>query len=191
MKIKLLLPLFLLLGVSLTAQLPQATAMIPISVSVTGFVPHPGTYQLTVFSRLSDAVKASRGELPQISDPLTMSPLQQKAVQEDSLYANFQGLRQLRLTRQGKSQVYDLLRFMRLGELEQNPLLKDGDLIWVPTLEQSVSVMGSVYLPGEYQFGLATSWATCSGSARASLPRPISNASSSIVISPTEWILTS
>lgn len=152
MKIKLLLPLFLLLGVSLTAQLPQATAMIPISVSVTGFVPHPGTYQLTVFSRLSDAVKASRGELPQISDPLTMSPLQQKAVEEDSLYANFQGLRQLRLTRQGKSQVYDLLRFLRLGELEQNPLLKDGDLIWVPTLEQSVSVMGSVYLPGEYQF---------------------------------------
>lgn len=152
MKIKLLLPLILLLAVSLSAQLPQATVMIPISVSVTGFVARPGVYQLTVFSRLSDAVRISRGDLPQITDPLTITPMQQRALEEDSLYTHFQGLRQVRLTRQGKSENYDLLKFLRLGELDQNPLLKDGDLVWVPSLDKSVSVSGSVYIPGEYQF---------------------------------------
>jgi len=152
MKIKLLLLLMLLLTLSLAAQLTQTQTFIPISVSVTGFVPRPGVYQLSTFSHLSDAVKASRGELPQITNPLSVSPMQQRSAVEDSLYSNFQGLRQLRLTRQGKSQNYDLLKFLRLGDLEQNPLLRDGDLIWVPSLEQSVSVMGSVFLPGEYQY---------------------------------------
>ena len=152
MKIKLLLALTLLVAVSLAAKIPQSMSALPISVSVTGFVPRPGSYQLSSFSRLSDALKASRGELPDVTDPLTMTPLQKKSVEEDSLYTNFQGLRQVRLTRGAKTETYDLLKFLRLGVADQNPLLMDGDLIWVKSLEKRVSVSGSVYLPGEYQF---------------------------------------
>ena len=152
MKNKVLILLFLSLAIALAAQYPSSTAMMPINVSVTGFVANPGVYQLSVFSRLSDALELSRGKLPKPDNPLLLTPLEQKAADEDSLYTHHQGLREVRLTRQGQSEIYDLLRFMRLGELEQNPLLKDGDVIWVPALDKQVSVSGSVYLPGDYHF---------------------------------------
>lgn len=152
MKTKLLVLLLLCLSLPMMAQISQSTAMLPINVSVTGFVAEPGVYQLTIFSRLSDAISLSRGLLPKIDNPLSITPMQQKQLDADSLYTNFQGLRQVRLTRAGKSQSYDLIRFKRLGELEQNPLLKDGDVVWVPAMEKSVSVSGCVYLPGEFQY---------------------------------------
>jgi hypothetical protein len=35
------------------------------------------------------------------------------------------------LIREGKRQVLDLLRFQRLGDISQNPYLRDGDVIQV------------------------------------------------------------
>ncbi len=152
MKTKLFLLLLLVLAMPLVAQIGTTQAVIPISVSVTGFVPKPGVYQLTQFSRLSDAIDAASGERKQF-DPLEqLSPAQIQEVETDSLYTNFQALRDVKLSRQNKSSAYDLMRFLRLGEAEQNPLLRDGDVITVNAIKQSVSIQGSVYLPGEYQF---------------------------------------
>lgn len=45
----------------------------------------------------------------------------------------------------------DLLRFERLGDLDANALVSDGDLIFVPLLRERISVFGSVRRPGELE----------------------------------------
>ena len=152
MKTKLFAIIFLACSVFLGAQLSPLGSVLPINVSVTGFVPNPGSYTLAITARLSDAIQATKETLPEVSDPLLLTIAQKKAIEEDSLYTHHQGLRKIKLTRDGKTAEYDLLRFMILGELDHNPLLKDGDLVWVPAKEHFVSVSGSVNLPSDIQY---------------------------------------
>ena len=154
MKTKLVTVLFLLCAVFLGAQLTSlaTSPVVPISVSITGFVPDPGSYSLPITARLSDAIKIAKLASQDVENPLTLSIAQKKALEQDSLYSNQQGLRKIKLTRGNHTQEYDLLRFMILGELEHNPLLKDGDLIWVPAKESFISVSGCVNLPSDIQF---------------------------------------
>ena len=152
MKTKLFIVLLVFWACLLSAQMPSLSSAVPISVSVTGFVPFPGTYSLAVTSRLSDALQASKVVLPEVSNPLLLTPSQKKAFEQDSLFTQSQGLRKIKLKRGSSTTEYDLLRFMLLGELEHNPLLKDGDLVWIPTMGSFVSVSGSVNLPSDIQF---------------------------------------
>jgi protein involved in polysaccharide export with SLBB domain len=156
MKNKLVTILFLLcavfLGAQLTSLVSSSSPVIPISVSVTGFVPDPGSYSLPLTARLSDAIRATKLNLPDVDDPLSLSFAEKKLLERDSLYTNQQGLRKIKLTRGDHTQEYDLMRFMILGEPEHNPLLRDGDLIWVPAKESFVSVSGCVNLPSDIQF---------------------------------------
>lgn len=46
----------------------------------------------------------------------------------------------------------DLARFLQLGELEHNPTVRDGDVIQVPTIDETVSITGQVAFPGIYEF---------------------------------------
>lgn len=153
MKNKLILVLMLALACFLSAQtLPQSLVQTYISVNVTGFVANPGTYQLSSVSRISDAIRmAGTSQTASQAQPsLDFHKLQKAA--RDSLYENFQGLRSVMLVRGTQLRSYDLMKYLRAGDLEQNPLLKDGDLIRVPPLETSVSIFGEVYFPGEYEF---------------------------------------
>jgi len=47
--------------------------------------------------------------------------------------------------RDGSLATYDLLRFQRLGELAQNPMLREGQSIFVPSRGPSASVTGEVW----------------------------------------------
>lgn len=153
MKNKLLLFALLILTCVLSAQnIPQLSGQVLISVNVTGFVANPGTYQLTPLARIYDAVKVANDNNRSVTTLPTLTPQQTKEAERDSLYLNFQGLRSVKLTRGRETKTYDLLRFMRTGALDQNPLLKDGDLLWIPALGTSVTISGEVYMPGEYQF---------------------------------------
>lgn len=153
MKTRLLLAGLLLLACVLGAQtIPQLSGQVLISVNVTGFVANPGTYQLTPLARISDAVNVAGDRTPTVSTLTALTPQQTREAERDSLYRNFQGLRSVKLTRGKDTRTYDLLRFMRTGDQDQNPLLKDGDLLWIPALETSVTISGEVYIPGEYQF---------------------------------------
>ncbi len=152
----LILGLLVLLG-SLAAQTvvdrPQIT---PIMVNVSGMVSMPGQYSLTIYNRLSDALRASGSPMIQDADPATLAtiavtpkPWQDVA---DSNLVSRKALRNIRLTRGSQSQEYDLLKFYRTGDLSQNPLLRDGDLIFVSSINQMVSLTGELYYPGDYQF---------------------------------------
>lgn len=156
MKTKLLAILMVALCVSLGAQYLSSSTQLPISVSVTGFVPNPGVYQMLPVSRLSDAVERSGKSTPETT-PVTglaevLTPFEQELVQKDSLYYHFQGLRRVRLNRAGETSHHDLLRYYRLGDIAHNPLLRDGDVVTVFPLANTVSIGGSVYLPGEYEY---------------------------------------
>lgn len=153
MKNKLILAVMLVLACVLSAQtLPQNLVQTFISVNVTGFVANPGTYQLSSLSRVSDAIRMAgiSQTAVQAQPTLEFRRLQQAA--RDSLFENYQGLRSVMLVRGSQVRSYDLMKYLRAGDLEQNPLLKDGDLIRVPPLETSINIFGEVYFPGEYEF---------------------------------------
>ncbi len=148
-----LLVLLSWLGAQPNVERPQA---IPIMVNVSGVVNLPGQYPLTVHNRLSDALVAAGSPLIQDANPSTVAtatitpkPWENPA---DSSAVPRKGLRSIRLTRGGQSQEYDLLKFYRTGDLSQNPLLRDGDLIFVSGISQIVSISGEVYFPGDYQY---------------------------------------
>ncbi len=153
MKTKLLIAALLLLACLAGAQtIPLTGSQVLISVNVTGFVANPGTYQMTPLSRISDAIKTAGKTTPVVTGTQIITPQQTQRAERDSLLENFQGLRRVHLTRGRETKTYDLLKFMRAGDLEQNPLLRDGDLINVPSLDTSVTISGEVYFPGEYEF---------------------------------------
>ncbi len=58
-------------------------------------------------------------------------------------------LQQVRLLRDGENRVYDVLALLERGDLSQNALLRDGDVVYVPDNSFfSVHALGSVAEPG-------------------------------------------
>ncbi len=136
MKIKLLAFLLLLSTAWLAAvDIPQNTNIPPISVSLTGYVEHPGVYQLTPLNRLSDILA--------MDEALSL---------EAANFRKLQALRSIKLIRDGRTTLCDLLRFYRLGEIEQNPYLKDGDVVLIGAINDLVSISGGINLPGDLEF---------------------------------------
>ena len=67
-------------------------------------------------------------------------------------YEKNQGLRSIQIIRNGKTETYDLLKFYRMGDINNNPFLKDGDVVYVPAIKNFVSIGGGINLPGELEF---------------------------------------
>lgn len=147
-------------------ELPVPTTVPTISVSITGFVENPGVYQLSPVNRLSDLLTLNKGlayqappMLPVSQEPVVLDP-QQKMAPVQSMpepdakpdYAKLQALRSVQLIRDGKSSTYDLQKFYRLGHLEQNPFLRDGDVVMIPAISAFVSISGGINLPGDLEF---------------------------------------
>jgi len=153
MKIRLSLLVLLCFAVFLSAQVNiPSNSQVFISVNVTGFVANPGAYQLTPLNRVSDAIALAKG-LTQVPISSTLaSPQELKQAEQDSLFANYQGLRSVKLIRGNDTINCDILKYMRSGDMTQNPLLRDGDVITVSSIHTSVSILGEVYVPGEYEY---------------------------------------
>lgn len=52
----------------------------------------------------------------------------------------------------GQESRVDLAKFLRLGDLSQNPVLQEGDIVQVPVIDETVSVTGSVAFPSTYAY---------------------------------------
>ncbi len=64
----------------------------------------------------------------------------------------FASSRKVRITRaDGVSTEYDLFKALRQGDLDQNPLVKAGDIITLLPAERIVTLVGEVVRPGIYQ----------------------------------------
>lgn len=100
-------------------------------VYISGAVANPGTLPLTIVPMtILDAISAVGG------------------ARENADWRN------VTLSRNGGEERISLYAMMRQGDMTQNRLLRDGDLLHVPTMEnQNVVVMGQVTRPGTIAIG--------------------------------------
>jgi protein involved in polysaccharide export with SLBB domain len=97
------------------------------NVLVTGGVASPGTYSLSGTLRLLDALKAANGGiLPSASE---------------------HDLRRIEVRNRDSVRSFDLLRFLAVMDLDQNPYVYPGDHVDLPRLDRSILVTGHVHGP--------------------------------------------
>lgn len=103
-----------------------------INISVLGMVQRPGIVQIPLYSTLQGALTAVGGFLPgaRLDNVLIMRSENGKMA----------------------SRSYDLTKFLRNNDFEQNPILEEADAIMVSgnPLLTSVKVVGAVRTPGQY-----------------------------------------
>ncbi|MBA4251378.1 MAG: hypothetical protein C0425_08935 [Chlorobiaceae bacterium] len=100
-----------------------------IRVGLYGDVKFSDYYVLDANSRLSDLISISA------------------AITQTS------NLRNISITNsKGETKSYDYIAFIRLGDLQNNPLLFEGDYIFIQKSDRIVSISGSVMFPGFYEF---------------------------------------
>jgi protein involved in polysaccharide export with SLBB domain len=100
-----------------------------IRVSLVGDVVKPSNFVLAANSRLMDLFSISAGlnETANIRNIKIIS-------KEDSV------------------NYYDLLSFLRFGNFDSNPLLREGDVVLVDRVDQIVTLRGLVKYPGIYEY---------------------------------------
>jgi protein involved in polysaccharide export with SLBB domain len=96
-------------------------------VAITGEVVRPGSALVSAARRLQDVVLGAGGPTPRGS------------------------IRRVRTIRDGVEREYDLLRFELGGDVTQNPLVEEGMRIHVPPRLGTVTLVGGVRRPGEYE----------------------------------------
>src|SRR5437867_7379813 len=111
------------------------TVMTPrtFEIVVSGEVERPGTLPATALRRLHDVILDAGGITARGST------------------------RHVLVTRRGVESEIDLLAFQLRGDLTQNPLMEEGLKIHVPARTGSVTLMGAVRRPGEYELGATPS----------------------------------
>jgi protein involved in polysaccharide export with SLBB domain len=165
MKSKLLCLLLVLVAFGAWAIVIPLANVPQISVSITGYVRHPGQYKMYSTDRISDLLDRAmlddamlaRSAVPGALNDAAVkktNPIPQLREAEESQpeYEKLQALRHVELVRAGNRSTYDLLRFYRLGELEANPMIKDGDLVFIPVIKEQSGVSGAVGLPGDIEY---------------------------------------
>ena len=98
-----------------------------INVIITGEVGNPGTYKVSAISTLDDVIKIAGGLKSSAST------------------------RNIQIKRGDKVINVDYMRFLKYGDVEQNPYMEEGDFIYVPIIGKSVKIVGQVRNPGVYE----------------------------------------
>lgn len=150
------------IGLLTAIELPVNPSVPMISVSLTGFVENPGVYQLSPINRLSDLLVLDQAmsiknlttpEIPVEQTKLLLSPNEAIAPPDDGIdYKALQALRSVQIIRGNSKESYDLLKFYRLGEISQNPFLRDGDVVLISAIQDFISITGGINLPGNVEF---------------------------------------
>ncbi len=100
-----------------------------IKVSLTGDVVRPSLYVLSANSRLMDLITASYG------------------------LSKTSNLRNINVVSKNESnKQYDLLNFLRFGDYENNPMLREGDVVIVDRVDEVVNISGEIKYPAVYEF---------------------------------------
>lgn len=103
------------------------SSSVDYQVHLLGQVETPGTYRLAPSTRLDEALSKAGGAKKTGS------------------------LRQIEIKRGGKILTCDIFKFHRYGDLEHNPFLMDNDVVFIPFVENSVSINGAVKSEGVYE----------------------------------------
>lgn len=98
-----------------------------IEITIAGNIKTPGTYLIGAFSTLIDALRVAKG------------------VQENS------SLRNIELTRAGKTQTIDLYEYLRGVKNFNELLMQDGDIINIKSADIKVAIEGVIKKPGIFE----------------------------------------
>jgi polysaccharide biosynthesis/export protein len=100
-----------------------------IKVSMIGDVVRPSSYILPANARLMDLLSTSSGLAPSAS------------------------YRDIKIThRNRQSEYYDLVSFLRTGDKKFNPILREGDVVYVDKVDRTIRISGAVKFPGIYEY---------------------------------------
>ena len=100
-----------------------------IKVSLSGNVLQPSVFTLPSNSRLMDLITAKK-ELKETSD-----------------------IRNIKIVSRDKEvKSYDLLKYLRFGDLTNNPFLLEGDAIIIDKIDKIVIISGEVIYPATYEY---------------------------------------
>lgn len=100
-----------------------------LKVGFYGDVRRPSIYTLQAPSRLSDLFSVSSG-IHKTAD-----------------------IRNIKIIRaSGDTISCDFLAYMRLGKMNENPMLQSGDFVFLPKIDKTVSIAGNVPFEGDYEF---------------------------------------
>ncbi|RKY90415.1 MAG: hypothetical protein DRQ01_09230, partial [Ignavibacteriae bacterium] len=100
-----------------------------IKISLAGDVISPSLYVLSANSRLMDLITKSYG--------LTKT-------------ANLRNINII--SKDGTNKQYDLLSFLRFGDYDKNPMLREGDVVIVDRVDEVVNISGEIKYPAIYEF---------------------------------------
>ncbi|MDQ7799276.1 MAG: SLBB domain-containing protein [Candidatus Edwardsbacteria bacterium] len=121
-------------GVSLAQQrsdgrdLYQLRSQPMMKIQVLGQVRTPGIYPLPVMERVSSALAAAGGTNEQGSP------------------------RSIQLIRQGRVvDTLDMYHYLYQNQQAENPILEDGDVLFVPVNSNNIKVVGQVFRPGIFE----------------------------------------
>jgi polysaccharide biosynthesis/export protein len=123
-------------------------------VFLLGDVENPGAREATPVTRVSELF-APRHETPNArADTTVRNPVGSFRNPEGSIRPLEGMIRRNVTVRRTNGTVInaDLARFLHLGELEHNPLLREGDIVTIPRVDRTVTVLGQVAYPGEYEY---------------------------------------
>ncbi|MCX7845928.1 MAG: SLBB domain-containing protein, partial [Dictyoglomaceae bacterium] len=98
-----------------------------IKVFISGEVVNPGTYNMSALSRIDDLIKTAGGLKSSAST------------------------RGIQIKRGNRLIEIDYLKFLKEGDLSQNPFIEEGDIVYVPLMKKSVKILGQVKSPGIYE----------------------------------------
>ncbi len=98
-----------------------------VKISVIGEVENPGIYSVSAISTLGDVFKGVGGLKSSAS------------------------LRNIQIKRGDKIIYVDYYKYLKYGDLNENPYIQEGDLIYVPIVRNTVRVLGQVRNPGVYE----------------------------------------
>lgn len=117
-----------------------------ISVTISGDFPVNGTFAASITERFDEFITRIL-EAEKISWRNTL----RKENEKDLQYAT----RNIRLIRDGKTQIIDLHKFRMTGDLNNNPFLKNNDIIIFPRNDidfNYISIEGAVNKPGKFLY---------------------------------------
>ncbi len=136
-----------------------------MKVVVSGSVNFPGVYDLLAVDRLSKLISEAGGFIDlettkESKDSQRQKARDEKSKEEDEKSKEHKNIkpsvRRIKITdREGRTRHVDFLTYLNTGNIECNPILKDGDKVHVSVTDVEVnnlSVFGEVKLPGKYEY---------------------------------------
>ncbi len=140
----------------------QLSEMREFKIKVIGQLQNPGYYNVTSVSRVSDVYhkiinnnKKNNTDEKDTKDGsgfLSTEGAENNIQKNDLIKYPRLSKRNIILIRGNDSTMVDLSAFGSDGNNENNPLIHQGDILFIPLLEHTVGIFGGVKIPGDYEF---------------------------------------